>query len=127
MADPTRAVFPTLRPTDPFPSAGCSPLSLRHGLWLSWCLSSRFGLRRCAGGADRTVKEGLEAGDGVGRRRLEVCQVVSPPQKAVLALAKTVIGQQFVVDHVLVRTDERQHGADMLLIVVHARYERCPG
>jgi hypothetical protein len=35
-----------------------------------------------------------------------------------------VIWQKFVIDHVLVRADERQHGPDVLLIVVHSRNER---
>ena len=82
---------------------------------------------RTPGAPERLVDDRLEVPDQFVGRRLVVVQLVDLAEKLVLAEAEAVIRQQFVVDHVLVRADERQDRPDVLLVVVDARESAACG
>ena len=60
-------------------------------------------------------------------RRLVIVQFIHHAQALVLAQAKAVIGQELIVDHVLVRANEGQDRPDVLLIGIHAGNQRRAG
>ncbi len=70
---------------------------------------------------------GLQVRDQLVGRRLVVVQLIHHAQALVLAQAKAVIGQELVVDHVLVGADERQDRPDVLLVGVDAGNQRRAG
>ena len=79
------------------------------------------------GAPEGLVDDGLEVLDQVVGRRLVVVQLVHHAQAQVLAEAEAVVGQQLVVDDVLVGSDERQHRPDVLLVGVDAGDQRRAG
>ena len=74
--------------------------------------------------SERLVDDRPQAGERLGRGRLEVAQLVHLPQELVLALSEPVVREQLVVDDVLVGADERQRRPDMFFVVIDARNER---
>ncbi len=73
------------------------------------------------------VDDGLEVLDHFIGRRLVIVQFVHLAQVLVLAQAKAVIRQQLVINHVLVRADERQHRPDVVLVGIHRRESAACG
>ena len=53
-------------------------------------------------------------------RRLVIVQFIHLAQQQVLAQSKAVIRQQFIINYVLIRLDECQHGPDVFFIGIYA-------
>ena len=70
--------------------------------------------------AKSLVDDGLQMLHQFIGRRLVIVQLIHFAKKFVLAQAEAVIGQQFVVDHILVRANERQNRANVLFIGIDA-------